>query len=537
MRLTVNGVERELASPPLTTLLQALREELGVTSPKAGCQQGGCGTCTVLVDGRPRRACLTPIAMIEGAEVTTVEGLGTPTELAPVQAAFDEHYAAQCGFCTSGFLMASHALIEDGGGTTREEVVEALSGHVCRCTGYVKIVDAVTAAARGDVGSRERRGRHGTAGRGRRHDDPREPGMKAVGARLPRYDGVAHVTARTLYVDDVRVPGTLWTKALRSPHDHAVITHLDAAKAEALPGVHAIVTAADVPKNVYGHLEALGVPADEPLLAEGVVRYKGQPIAAVAAESEAIATAAVEAIDVRFEERPAFFDLRKALDPDTPEIHHWGPVYPHFGPHNHRRVRKGDLDAAFDAADTIVEGVYRPQAIEHCPMETQVSLSVPGGQRPADDLLLHPGDVLLHGGRGRAPGVAAEPAQARRRHGRRRLRRQGRHGHGDDHRDAGDQVPAAGEVALHARGGVPGLLDAGAVAHRDPGRRQQGRLDPRAPHAHAPRLRGLRALLALRAHEARVPSHGRLHDPGRPLRRVRRVHEPGARPPPCAGSG
>ena len=89
--------------------------------------------------------------MVEGAAITTVEGLGTPTELAPVQAAFDEHYAAQCGFCTSGFLMASHALIEDGGGTTRKEVVEALSGHVCRCTGYVKIVDAVTAAARGDV--------------------------------------------------------------------------------------------------------------------------------------------------------------------------------------------------------------------------------------------------------------------------------------------------------------------------------------------------------------------------------------------------
>jgi carbon-monoxide dehydrogenase small subunit len=155
MRLTVNGVSRELVSPPLTTLLQVLREELGVTSTKAGCQQGGCGTCTVLVDGEPRRACLTAVATIDGAEVTTVEGLGNPTDLSPVQAAFDEHYAAQCGFCTSGFLMASHALIERGGGTTREEVVEALSGHVCRCTGYVKIVDAVTAAARGDVRPQE----------------------------------------------------------------------------------------------------------------------------------------------------------------------------------------------------------------------------------------------------------------------------------------------------------------------------------------------------------------------------------------------
>src|SRR4051794_41328786 len=141
--------------------------------------------------------------------------------------------------------------------------------------------------------------------------------MKAVGARLPRYDGVPHVTGRTQYVDDVRVHGTLWTKALRSPHHSAVIRSLDTSRAETLPGVHAIVTHADVPKNVYGHLEALGVPADEPLLAADDVRYKGQPIAAVAAESEEAARAAVEAIDVAFEEREPLFEIRTALDPDA----------------------------------------------------------------------------------------------------------------------------------------------------------------------------------------------------------------------------
>jgi aerobic carbon-monoxide dehydrogenase small subunit len=150
MRLTVNGTPRELVSPPMTSLLGVLREELGITSPKAGCQQGGCGACTVLIDGEPRRSCLTPLAAIDGAEVSTVEGLGDPTNLSTVQAAFDQHYAAQCGFCTSGFLMASHALVQSGGGTSREEIIDALSGHVCRCTGYVKIIDAVTAAARGD---------------------------------------------------------------------------------------------------------------------------------------------------------------------------------------------------------------------------------------------------------------------------------------------------------------------------------------------------------------------------------------------------
>jgi CO/xanthine dehydrogenase Mo-binding subunit len=201
--------------------------------------------------------------------------------------------------------------------------------------------------------------------------------MKAVGARLPRYDGLAHVTGRTQYVDDVRVHGTLWCKALRSPHHSAVIRSIDTTKAQAMPGVHAVVTAKDVPHNVYGHLEALGVPADEPLLADEDVRWKGQPIAAVAAESEAAALAAVEAIDIAFEEREPILDIRTAPATGDDHFHQWGAIYPHFGPHNHRRVRKGDLDRAFDDADLIVEGVYRPQAIEHCPLETQVALAVP----------------------------------------------------------------------------------------------------------------------------------------------------------------
>src|SRR6185503_2138461 len=150
----------------------------------------------------------------------------------------------------------------------------------------------------------------------------RERGMKAVGARLPRYDGLAHVTGRTQYVDDVRVHGMLWTKAVRSPHHHAGIVSIDTSKAEAMRGVHAVITHKDVPKNVYGHLEALGVPADEPLLAVDEVRWKGQPIAAVAAESEAAAQAAVDAIEVTFEEREPILDIRTAADPDAPEHFH-----------------------------------------------------------------------------------------------------------------------------------------------------------------------------------------------------------------------
>ena len=151
MRLTVNGEQHQVHSAPLTSLLTALREELGITSPKAGCNQGGCGACTVLVDGEARRSCLVPLAALDGASITTVEGLGSADDLSPVQAAFDEHYAAQCGFCTSGFVMAATALIDREPKAGRADILEALSGHVCRCTGYVKIVAAVEAAAKGDV--------------------------------------------------------------------------------------------------------------------------------------------------------------------------------------------------------------------------------------------------------------------------------------------------------------------------------------------------------------------------------------------------
>ena len=150
MNLTVNGVDYDVSSPPLTSLLRVLREELDITSPKAGCEQGGCGACTVIVDGEPRRSCLTPVASVEGAAIRTVEGLGTPENMSPVQQAFTHHYAAQCGFCTSGMMMAAQAYIDGGGSDDPKAIQEALGGHVCRCTGYVKIIDAVAATARGE---------------------------------------------------------------------------------------------------------------------------------------------------------------------------------------------------------------------------------------------------------------------------------------------------------------------------------------------------------------------------------------------------
>ena len=147
MRLTVNGVGHEIGSSPLRPLLEVLREELGVTSPKAGCLQGGCGACTVLVGDEPRRACLLPLAAVDGASITTVEGLGTPEKMSAVQSAFHEHYASQCGFCTSGMMIAVEALLRRDERPGRQQIEQALAGHFCRCTGYVKILAAAEALA------------------------------------------------------------------------------------------------------------------------------------------------------------------------------------------------------------------------------------------------------------------------------------------------------------------------------------------------------------------------------------------------------
>jgi carbon-monoxide dehydrogenase small subunit len=151
MELTINGIPHATASSPVTPLLTVLREEFNITSTKPGCEQGGCGSCTVLVDGAPRRSCLVAVGTLGDAEVTTVEGLGGARSLSAIQKAFNDRYAAQCGYCTTGMVMAAAALIEGtDGAVTRDQVLDALSGHVCRCTGYVKIVDAIIAASTGE---------------------------------------------------------------------------------------------------------------------------------------------------------------------------------------------------------------------------------------------------------------------------------------------------------------------------------------------------------------------------------------------------
>ncbi len=147
LELTVNGQAREVLVDLKTTLLEVLRDELQITSPKAGCNSGDCGTCSVLLDGRLVRSCITNAFSAAGKEVLTLEGLARPGQLHPLQTAFHEHYGAQCGFCTPGMILASKALLDQNPKPSRDQVKEALSGNLCRCTGYVKIIDSVLAAA------------------------------------------------------------------------------------------------------------------------------------------------------------------------------------------------------------------------------------------------------------------------------------------------------------------------------------------------------------------------------------------------------
>ncbi|UCC90594.1 MAG: (2Fe-2S)-binding protein [Dehalococcoidia bacterium] len=147
LKLKVNGRNYEVETDPATTLLEVLRDKLFITGPKVGCNTGDCGACSVLLDGRLVKSCITNAFITDGCEVITVEGLAEPGELHPLQKAFYEHYAAQCGFCTPGMLMAAKALLDENPNPTREEIKEALAGNLCRCTGYVKIIEAIMAAA------------------------------------------------------------------------------------------------------------------------------------------------------------------------------------------------------------------------------------------------------------------------------------------------------------------------------------------------------------------------------------------------------
>jgi 4-hydroxybenzoyl-CoA reductase alpha subunit len=311
VHLTVNGEHQAVAVRPNATLLELLRDRLGLTGTKRGCGTGDCGVCTVLVDGQPVNACLMLAVAADGSEVSTIEGLASGGSLHPLQQSFVKHAALQCGYCTSGALMSAKALVDASPAPSDEEITTALSGNLCRCGTYPRIRRAI-------AGWREFEGRsfdlhphdHGECDQRRDHD--------VVGRGVPRTDAIDKVTGRAKYTADFRLPGMIHGKLFGSPIAHGRIVRLDVSKARALPGVLAVLTADDVPDGWYGVSPAR---EDEQILARDRVRYVGDEIAAVAAIDEATADQAIGLIEVEFEEWPAVFDPDAAMAPGAPVIH------------------------------------------------------------------------------------------------------------------------------------------------------------------------------------------------------------------------
>jgi xanthine dehydrogenase molybdenum-binding subunit len=366
--LHVNGVPHQLEVSSETTLLEVLRDELRLTGTKNGCGQGHCGTCTVIVNNRAVRSCITPAHRLDGAQVETIEGLVRGDQLHPLQRAFIEQGAVQCGFCTPGMIMAAKALLNANPQPTREDIVKALAPNLCRCTGYASIVRAVeqVAGRRSQVASRRPvlRLAEGSqvAGSGLGTRD-----LGVVGQPLPRPDARAKVTGEAIFAADLYFEDMLHTKVLRSIYPHARIRRIDISKAKALSGVAAVLTADDIPgARTHGTIRA-----DWPTLCWDKVRYTGDALALVAAETEAIAEEALKLIEVDYERLPAVFSPQEALAPNAPLVHDDTPG----NLLKHIKVRKGDIEDGFAQADVVVEQEYHTPFIEHAYLEPEAGVA------------------------------------------------------------------------------------------------------------------------------------------------------------------
>ena len=335
-RFHVNGRAVEVDAAPASRLTRVLREHLGLTGTKVGCDAGDCGACTVLLDGEQVCACLVPIGQVRGRSVTTVEGLAGNGGLSRLQRAFHEHGAAQCGICTPGMLMAASTLLGRPRPPSEPEVLDALGGVLCRCTGYRKIVRAVLAAvneatnytadvvadgAMGGATGDAMDGTTGDAAGGAQDADVK----RYVGCRLPSVDGPGKVTGRAVFGADGAPAGALRLRVVRSPHAHARFTLGDcAALHERHPGLARILTANDVPGvNGFGIYPEV---KDQPVLAPGIVRYRGEAMFALVGDADTLARLTDDRLPVGWEPLPAVSDPRDALaagalpvNPDRPD--------------------------------------------------------------------------------------------------------------------------------------------------------------------------------------------------------------------------
>ncbi|MGH9115867.1 MAG: molybdopterin-dependent oxidoreductase [Acidimicrobiales bacterium] len=343
MELRVNGVPYDVLAEPDRSLVDALRVDLGLTGTKRSCNEGECASCAVLLDGTVVNSCMVLAVQAAGHEVTTIEGLARDGQLDPIQKAFADNFAAQCGYCTPGMIMTAKALLSENPHPSEQEVRSYIRGNLCRCTGYAKIVDAIMAASGKPAERRDRASE-----------------LKVVGHSVPRTDSMEKVTGRAPYAFDMILPGMVYGEILRSPVPHARIRSIDTSRAGAIPGVLAVYTQQDMPQNHYG-----AFVADETALADGVVRYAGEGVAAVIATTEQIALRGIEAIDVDYEPLPGVFDPEAAMAEGAPQLHPGAER----NVVAHNRVAAGDIEAGFAAADHVFEDRFVTSRQCHACME------------------------------------------------------------------------------------------------------------------------------------------------------------------------
>jgi CO/xanthine dehydrogenase Mo-binding subunit/aerobic-type carbon monoxide dehydrogenase small subunit (CoxS/CutS family) len=361
MNYRING--KSFAAEPLPgQCLRTFLRSLGWFGIKKGCDAGDCGACTVWLDGKPVHSCLLPAFRAEGREVTTLQGLASDGKLHPIQQAFLDAQAFQCGFCTAGMIMTSASLSEEA----KKDLPFHLKGNLCRCTGYHAIEDALrgVASVEGDKSGH------------------------TCGASLANPNAEAIVTGNAHYTMDVATEGMLHLKVLRSPHAHARIKAIRKDKALAVPGVHAVFTWEDVPRRPYTTAchDDYHVDPDDTYMLDNVARFVGQRIAAVVAETEGAAEEGCRLLEVDYELLPAVFDAEAALLPDAPSLHGDKAVASRIEDLGHNVFKKiaaeaGDVERGFAAADAVYEGTYSLPRVQHAHMETHGSIA----WRSADD--------------------------------------------------------------------------------------------------------------------------------------------------------
>jgi selenium-dependent xanthine dehydrogenase len=362
--LTVNNKEYTFPVKPGEMLATLLRQRLRLTGTKIGCDEAECGACTVLVDGEPIMSCIYPAERADGKTILTIEGLAEQVyeviKLHPLQEAFVQHGAVQCGFCIPGQIMTAYALLKRNPNPTSDEIRYALKDTLCRCAGYPSIENAILAAAH-------------TLRTGEPLPAPKVPDSihshAVVGLTHIRPDAIEKVTGKAIFTDDLMFDDMLYACAKRALVPHAILKSLDISKAQRLEGVAAVLTAEDIPGEHTHGLVIFDWPA---IVGIGErIRYVGDTIAIVAAETPEIVEQAVDLIEAEFELLPVISNPVQALQDDQPQLHENGNLLKHI------KVRKGNMDAGFENADVIIEHTYHTQIADHAFMEPECSIAVP----------------------------------------------------------------------------------------------------------------------------------------------------------------